>query len=80
MLRAGLSGAFVTALVGGAVNDSGVAVPALALAVAVPLALAASAFALRNREDAEPSAGSPAPEGEAVTRPAPGLTLRPAEG
>jgi len=49
MLRAGLSGAFVTALVGGAVNDSGVAVPALALAVAVPLALAAPAFALQTR-------------------------------
>ncbi|MFB9840314.1 hypothetical protein ACFFNX_50025, partial [Actinoallomurus acaciae] len=38
MLRAGLSGAFVTAVVGGAVNDSGIAVPALSLAVAVPLA------------------------------------------
>lgn len=50
MLRAGLSGAFVTALVGGAVNDSGIAVPALALAVAVPLALAAAIFALRSRE------------------------------
>jgi hypothetical protein len=48
MLRAGLSGAFVTALVGGAVNDSGVAVPALALAVAVPLALAATVFALQT--------------------------------
>jgi hypothetical protein len=80
MLRAGLSGAFVTALVGGAVNDSGVAVPALALAVAVPLALAATAFALRNREDAEPSTGSPTPGAEAVTQPAPSLTLRPAEG
>lgn len=80
MLRAGLSGAFVTALVGGAVNDSGVAVPALALAVAVPLALAATAFALRNREDAEPSAGSSTPEAEAVAPPASGLTLRPAEG
>ncbi len=54
MLRAGLSGAFVTALVGGAVNDSGVAVPALALAVAVPLALAATVFVLQSRDDAEP--------------------------
>ncbi|MEV0405392.1 hypothetical protein [Actinoallomurus sp. NPDC050550] len=69
MLRAGLSGAFVTALVGGAVNDSGIAVPALALAVAVPLALAATVTALQSREDT----GSP-------TAPAPGLTLRPAEG
>jgi hypothetical protein len=74
MLRAGLSGAFVTALVGGAVNDSGVAVPALALAVAVPLALAASVFALQSRDGAEP----PAAGGEH----APGRTfgLRPAEG
>ena len=54
MLRAGLSGAFVTALVGGAVNDSGVAVPALALAVAVPLALAAAIFALQAADEAEP--------------------------
>jgi hypothetical protein len=64
MLRAGLSGAFVTALVGGAVNDSGVAVPALALAVAVPLALAASVFALQSRDGSappSPSAGYPAP-------------------
>ncbi len=49
MLRAGLSGAFVTALVGGAVNDSGIAVPALALALAVPLALAATVHALAAR-------------------------------
>jgi hypothetical protein len=69
MLRAGLSGAFVTALVGGAVNDSGIAVPALALAVAVPLALAAAVFALQAAD----GAGSP-------PHPAPGLTLRPAEG
>jgi hypothetical protein len=52
MLRAGLSGAFVTAVVGGAVNDSGIAVPALALAVAVPLALAAAVAALQ--EDTPP--------------------------
>jgi hypothetical protein len=69
MLRAGLSGAFVTALVGGAVNDSGIAVPALALAVAVPLALAASAFALRSAE----------PAAHGVPEPA-GLTPLPAEG
>ena len=48
MLRAGLSGAFVTALVGGAVNDSGIAVPALTLAVAVPLALAAAVLGLEQ--------------------------------
>jgi hypothetical protein len=59
MLRAGLSGAFVTALVGGAVNDSGVAVPALALAVAVPLALAAAIFALQAADEAEPEGAAP---------------------
>jgi hypothetical protein len=69
MLRAGLSGAFVTALVGGAVNDSGIAIPALALAVAVPLALAAAVFTLEAADAAE----SP-------PRPASGLALRPAEG
>lgn len=86
MLRAGLSGAFVTALVGGAVNDSGVAVPALALAVAVPLALAATVVALQSRDGA-PSrddgsadgASSPARDVELTTLPGPGR-LRPAEG
>jgi hypothetical protein len=74
MLRAGLSGAFVTALVGGAVNDSGVAVPALALTVAVPLALAATVFALQARDDAPPPSGDADPQPAAV----PGR-LRPAE-
>ena len=64
-------------LVGGAVNDSGVAVPALALAVAVPLALAATVFALQARDDAPASDDTPAPARAVV--PAPGL-LRPAEG
>lgn len=64
MLRAGLSGAFVTALVGGAVNDSGIAIPALALAVAVPLALAATIFAMENRDDA----GEPPPGAGPATR------------
>lgn len=45
-LRAGLTSAMVTAVVGCLVNDSGVQVPALALTVAVPLALAASLRAL----------------------------------
>ncbi len=87
MLRAGLSGAFVTALVGGAVNDSGVAVPALALAVAVPLALAAAVYALRDDGDAA-AADGPAPGGHGpptraavpAPRPAPDLALRPSEG
>jgi hypothetical protein len=86
MLRAGLSGAFVTALVGGAVNDSGVAVPALALAVAVPLALAATVFALQTRDDA-PAGDDTSTDGvsartrdtEPAAGPVPGR-LRPAEG
>jgi hypothetical protein len=68
MLRAGLSGAFVTALVGGAVNDSGLAVPTLALAVAVPLALTAAVIALEAREASD-----------APTGPVPGLALRTVE-
>jgi hypothetical protein len=86
MLRAGLSGAFVTALVGGAVNDSGVAVPALALAVAVPLALAATVFALQTRDDSPRRDGtspdgvsSPARDAEPTALPIPG-NLRPTEG
>lgn len=69
MLRAGLSGAFVTALVGGAVNDSGIAVPALALAVAVPLALAASAKALAGRPATAgvPASGAPRDDAHAST-------------
>jgi hypothetical protein len=81
MLRAGLSGAFVTALVGGAVNDSGVAVPALALAVAVPIALAAVTFALQAGEETGPQGGTEPPAGlDPSPRPPPGLPLRAAEG
>jgi hypothetical protein len=86
MLRAGLSGAFVTAVVGGAVNDSGIAVPALALAVAVPLALAAAVVALQDGAPAEGRRDTPAygtaPPGAAAedTDPRRGLALRPAEG
>ena len=81
MLRAGLSGAFVTALVGGAVNDSGVAVPALALAVAVPLALAATVFALqaaRRRPGSGPrrrTGPRPSPPRRRVTGPALAVVL-----
>lgn len=50
MLRAGLTGSLVTALVGFAANDSGVAIPAIALTVAVPLTLSACVWALQ-RED-----------------------------
>ncbi|WP_159941540.1 MULTISPECIES: hypothetical protein [unclassified Nocardiopsis] len=49
-LRAGLTGSLVTALVGFAVNDSGVAIPAIALTVAVPLTLSACVWALQRRD------------------------------
>ncbi|MBB6173633.1 hypothetical protein HNR23_003693 [Nocardiopsis mwathae] len=47
-LRAGLTGSLVTALVGFAVNDSGIAIPALALTVAVPLTLSACTWVLQQ--------------------------------
>ncbi|WP_040685081.1 hypothetical protein [Nocardiopsis halotolerans] len=50
-LRAGLTGSLVTALVGFAVNDSGVAIPAIALTVAVPLTLSACVWALQQRDE-----------------------------
>ncbi|MGW5876530.1 hypothetical protein ACWFMI_08255 [Nocardiopsis terrae] len=56
-LRAGLTGSLVTALVGFAANDSGVAIPALALTVAVPLTLSACVWALQQR-DQEPAPAS----------------------
>src|ERR687895_135662 len=46
LLRAGLMGALLTAVLGTLVNDSGVAVLALGLVVAVPIALAAGVRAL----------------------------------
>jgi hypothetical protein len=48
LLRAGLMGALLTAVVGTLVNDSGVAVIALGLVVAVPITLAAGVRALEN--------------------------------
>lgn len=51
-LRAGLTGSLVTALVGFAANDSGVAIPALALTIAVPLTLSACVWALQQRDQA----------------------------
>ncbi|MBC6462156.1 hypothetical protein [Actinomadura sp. HBU206391] len=50
LLRAGLMGALVTAVVGFGVNDSGIAVLALALVVAVPITLAAGIRALEAAE------------------------------
>ncbi|MFF8766564.1 hypothetical protein ACF07Q_18770 [Nocardiopsis dassonvillei] len=57
-LRAGLTGSLVTALVGFAVNDSGVAIPAIALTVVVPLTLSACVWALQQRDEDR----TPAPE------------------
>ncbi|CAL9448251.1 hypothetical protein SUDANB121_02405 [Nocardiopsis dassonvillei] len=50
-LRAGLAGSLVTALVGFAANDSGVAIPAIALTVAVPLTLSACVWALQQEDE-----------------------------
>jgi hypothetical protein len=63
LLRAGLMGALLTAVLGTLVNDSGVAVLALGLVVAVPIALAAGVHALENDDD--PAAGVPLPRGQA---------------
>lgn len=54
LLRAGLMGALLTAIVGTLVNDSGVAVLALGLVVAVPIALAAGVRAMETGDGALP--------------------------
>lgn len=64
-LRAGLIGTLIAVLIGFAVNDSGVEIPAIALTVASPLALAAALKALQRRPP------SPA---EQATKPAGDLT------
>jgi hypothetical protein len=61
-LRAGLTGSLVTALVGFAANDSGVAIPALALTVAVPLTLSACVWALQQREQGPQGVNREEPE------------------
>lgn len=58
-LQAGLTGSLVTALVGFAANDSGVAIPALALTVAVPLTLSACVWALQQRDVDQTSGAEP---------------------
>lgn len=50
-LRAGLTGSLVTALVGFAANDSGIAIPAIALTVMVPLTLSACVWALQQEDE-----------------------------
>jgi hypothetical protein len=63
LLRAGLMGALLTAVLGTLVNDSGVAVLALGLVVAVPITLAAGVRALENHDPAAevPLPREPAP-------------------
>nr|WP_233515456.1 hypothetical protein [Marinitenerispora sediminis] len=79
-LRAGLTGSLVTALAGFAVNDSGIAIPALALTVAVPLTLSACAWVLRQEGPSRPApsgdregpggrGGADAPAGAAESAP-----------
>jgi hypothetical protein len=60
LLRAGLMGALLTAIVGTLVNDSGVAVLALGLVVGVPIALAAGVRALEDGQPV-PATGPPQP-------------------
>jgi hypothetical protein len=79
-LRPGLTGVATALVVGFAVNDSGIVIPAVGLAIAVPLALAASVTALERDElegvavgpgglpgPATPTSG-PGPRGPARTR------------
>jgi hypothetical protein len=67
-LRAGLTGTLVTSMSGFAVEDSGIAVPAIALTLAVPLAFAASARA-RNLVQTTVPAQAGAPRRVPVSRP-----------
>lgn len=53
-LRPALVACLITAVVGFAVNDSGIIVPAVALTLAVPLAVAASAAAATGRAGLPP--------------------------
>lgn len=55
-LRAAVTGTLVTSMSGFAVEDSGIAVPAIALALAAPLAFAAAARAHRLDRITEPAA------------------------
>lgn len=57
MLGPGLIGLAVASGIGFAVNDSGIAIPALAVAVAVPLLLASCATWMLGRDDSDPDGG-----------------------
>jgi hypothetical protein len=67
-LRAGLTSAMITAVVGCLVNDSGIQIPALALTVAIPLALAASVRALELGPVRPRTKPAPEPRPVVVTR------------
>lgn len=62
-LRAGLTGTLITSMSGFAVEDSGIAVPAIALTLAVPLAFAAAAGARRDA-DSQSVSSEPGPESD----------------
>jgi hypothetical protein len=66
-LRSGVIAVLVTLGIGFAVNDSGIAIPAVALFVAIPLILAASVRALELDEALEPAEapGAASPPGPA---------------
>ncbi len=76
-LRNGLTAVLVTAVVGFAVNDSGVAVPALALALAVPLTLAVSLHEPDADETPVPATGEPARVAAGGQARAPGRDVQP---
>lgn len=76
MLRAGLTGSLVTALVGFAANDSGIAIPALALTVAVPLTLSAATWVLRCEGPADPGGPGEQGDGDGVSRRTPSRSPR----
>jgi hypothetical protein len=65
-LRAGLFATFALGLVGFAVNDSGVAIPALSMTVAIPVAIAGSIIAVEEEHaasTADATVASGPPEG-----------------
>lgn len=67
-LRAGLAGTLVTSLSGFAIEDSGIAVPAIALTLAVPLAFAAAARAHQSGlERSTPMIDAPSDPVDATT-------------
>lgn len=58
--RAGLIAGLVTLVIGGLLNDSGIAIPAMGMMFAIPLAIAASARAIED-DDTPEEPGTPEP-------------------